>query len=588
MILKITNLNGPMLETSHQFTDKNEIKIGRDPSSDVLYPGEFTAVGRHHLVLALDSGHYELRVNTKNPVYLDNQLAGDDVELPDSCVIALGTPNGPSFRVERIESNELPKTVDYGRQQEIHQTVNRSKHWLRAALLLIVVFAGGFGYQAWETSQRLEMINQQAEEVISDIYRELDQDIGKLVNQASQSVYLVLLKTETGETPIGTAWVATDGALATNAHVAEVFTQLPEGGEFGFYVRSTVAPYQEHKIENVLLHPGFKAFTEAWSEAKPQTLSANGEPEDLKLIPGYDVALLFPENNEGLQTPLKLADYPTLKNLSSGDQVAYAGFPMEGVFKQDFIKPSTTVQVANITSVTDFFRSQSSFGEMQLIQHSLPAIGGASGSPIINSQGEVIGLLSAGNVVGHTRSGDRIGSAVAINYAQRVDLLLQLIEHGERLDMTPIVARWKKGFDKFDNPEKVAKKQNNLIQNNILEGWKEYVGVTQATRLMQKAIEFNLNQRLQNIPAVMLEFEVPKTGNYLILATEDKQADIDMVVGIVRQNKFKVLQRNTKGDFYPNFNIKVDAGERLVIYVLHGELADSGQQTANATLEIYQ
>lgn len=577
-----------MLKASHEFSDKNEIRIGREPSSDVVYPAEFTAVGRNHLVFALDSGHYELRVNTKNPVFVDNQLAGDDVELPDSCVIALGTPNGPSFRVERVESNELPKTMDYGSQQEIHQTVNKSRQWVRAALFLIVIFAAGFGYQAWDTSQRLEMINQQAEEVITDIYRELDQDIGKLVNQASQSVYLVLLKTETGESPIGTAWVATDGALATNAHVAEVFTQIPEDSDVNFYVRSTVAPYDTHKIERVLLHPGFKAFTKAWIEAKPQSLSANGEPENLKLIPGYDVALLYPENNANLQKPLKLADYSTLKNLSSGDQVAYAGFPMEGVFKQDFINPSTTVQVANITSVTDFFRSQSSFGEMQLIQHSLPAIGGASGSPIINRKGQVIGLLSAGNVVGLTDSGDRIGSAVAINYAQRVDLLQQLVEQGELLDMAPIVERWNKGFDKFDNPEKVAKKQNIFIQSNILEGWKEYVGVVEATQLMQQSIEFNVSQRLKNIPAVMVQFDAPSTGNYLILATEDKQADIDMVVGVVKQNKFQVLQRNTKGDFYPNFNVKAKAGERLVIYVLHGELADSGRETATATLEIYR
>lgn len=587
MILKITNINGPMLETSHQFSDKNEIKIGRDPSSDIQYPAEFTAVGRNHLVLALDSGHYELRVNTKNPVYLDNQLAGDDVELPDSCVIALGTANGPSFRVERIESNELPKTVDYGRQQEIHQRVNRSKRWLRAALLLIVIFAGGFGYQAWQTSQRLEMINQQAGEVVADIYKELDQDIGKLVNQASQSVYLVLLKNQTGESPIGTAWVATNNALATNAHVAEVFTQIPEDENISFYVRSTVAPYQEHKISRVVLHPGFKAFTEAWIEAKPQVLSADGQPESVKLIPGYDVALLYPENLAGLQKPLKLADSATLANLSSGDQVAYAGFPMEGVFKQDFIKPSATIQIANITSVTDFFRSQSSFGDMQLIQHSLPAIGGASGSPIINRKGEVIGLLSAGNVVGLTDAGDRIGSAVAINYAQRVDLLQQLIEQGEKLDITPISKRWQNGFDNYDNPEKVATKQNRQIQSNILQGWKEYVGISEATKLMQQTIEFNLNQRLENIPAVTVEFDTPSTGNYLILATEDKQSDIDMVVGVVKQNKFRVLQRNTRGDFYPNFNVKVDAGERLVIYVLHSELADSGETTAIATLEIF-
>jgi hypothetical protein len=587
MKIKITNLIGPMLESSHEFLDKDEIRIGRDPKSDVLYPPEFTTVGRHHLVLALDSGHYELRVNTKNPVYIDKQLAGDDVELPDTCVISLGVAEGPSFKVERIQSDELPKTVDYGQQQEIHHTVSRSKAWLKAAILLILVFAGGFGYQAWDTAQSIERINQQAGEVIEDIYKELDQDIGKEINKASESVYLVVIKSETGESPVGTAWVATNNALATNAHVAEIFDQIGQDSDASFYVRSTVAPYQEHKIERVLLHPGFHAFAKAWQKANPQSLDASGKAESVKLIPGYDVALLYPDSQAVLQKPLKLADESTLKHLSSGDQVAYAGFPMEGVFKQDFIKPSTTIQVANITSITDFFRSQSAFGDLQLIQHSLPAIGGASGSPIINAKGEVIGLLNAGNVVGVTKEGDRIGSAVAINYAQRVDLLQKLIEQGDQLDLSSLEQSWEQGFKRYSNKQEVAEKQNAQIIKSVVNSWKQYVRVNQASQVMRQSVVFYANRRIQGIPAIMQEFEAPDDGNYLVMAVESNQVDIDMLVGTVQNGRFKELERNTRPDFYPSLNVKLKRGSKLVVYLLHSELADSGQLVANAELVIY-
>ena len=145
-----------------------------------------------------------------------------------------------------------------------------------------------------------------------------------------------------------------------------------------------------------------------------------------------------------------------MTNLTSGMQVAYIGFPMEGVQKQVFSQPTPTIQVANITSITDFFRGQAPFSAAQMIQHSLPAIGGASGSPIINERGEVIALLNAGNVVGVNEKGERIPNAVAINYAQRVDLLMPLLETGDDFLIDDLVESWKKGFARFANQKQVS------------------------------------------------------------------------------------------------------------------------------------
>ena len=91
MALKITNIIGPMQKQEYLFQDDKIIVIGRDPKEcQITYPADLTSIGRKHLVLEEDAGRYEIRVNTKNPVYLDGVLAEDDIELPDSCTIALG------------------------------------------------------------------------------------------------------------------------------------------------------------------------------------------------------------------------------------------------------------------------------------------------------------------------------------------------------------------------------------------------------------------------------------------------------------------------------------------------------------------
>jgi hypothetical protein len=58
--------------------------------------------------------------------------------------------------------------------------------------------------------------------------------------------------------------------------------------------------------------------------------------------------------------------------------------------------------------------------------------GGASGSPIFNSRGEVVAILSAGNIIGQVsvNAGKinviRAPSAAMVNYAQRVDILADI------------------------------------------------------------------------------------------------------------------------------------------------------------------
>jgi S1-C subfamily serine protease len=101
----------------------------------------------------------------------------------------------------------------------------------------------------------------------------------------------------------------------------------------------------------------------------------------------------------------------------------------------DFRNPVATMQSGIVTSLTDWWVGGGSFEKTKLVQHNLGATGGASGSPIFNADGKVVGILSAGNIIGQVQidgNGDtqviRAPSAAMINFAQRVDLLNDLLQ----------------------------------------------------------------------------------------------------------------------------------------------------------------
>jgi S1-C subfamily serine protease len=92
----------------------------------------------------------------------------------------------------------------------------------------------------------------------------------------------------------------------------------------------------------------------------------------------------------------------------------------------DVRNPVATMQSGIITATTDYWLTPAPFERRFSVQHNLGATGGASGSPIFNSRGEVVAILNAGNIIGtisHDGNVVRAPSAVMVNYAQRVDLL---------------------------------------------------------------------------------------------------------------------------------------------------------------------
>ena len=207
--------------------------------------------------------------------------------------------------------------------------------------------------------------------------------------------------------PSATAWAFSPTRFASNAHVTVPVAEALKRGE-SVYIYLNRQKGKRVKVTKAVTHPKYK--------------------------PGrYDVGWI--EVAEPVETYWPLADDDTLRELDTGTSVAFLGFPMEGLNRGNLNleAPLATLQTGIITSISDYEMRDTSFEDRVLLRHNLPATGGASGSPIFNEKGEVVGLLNAGNIIGQVvRTDDgatitRAPSAVLINFGQRVDLLTDIV-----------------------------------------------------------------------------------------------------------------------------------------------------------------
>lgn len=228
------------------------------------------------------------------------------------------------------------------------------------------------------------------------------------------SVGVVVAGMETGNPiPIGTGWIAAGrGVVVTNAHVAEAAAEAHAESSMGAWVIFS-GQSQPCRVRRALIHP---EYTQS---------QARGHK-----IPSYDVAVLE------LETPpphagLPLANRGKLLNLRELQSVAYLGFPMENLAGggTNLERPKAIAKKGSISSLEDWhMRHADDPTQRQLIKHDLGVAGGASGSPLFDEAGDVVGVISAGNMEQlydpQTKRMRRAPSGVMLNFAQRIDTVL--------------------------------------------------------------------------------------------------------------------------------------------------------------------
>ncbi len=240
-------------------------------------------------------------------------------------------------------------------------------------------------------------------------------DFQSLAQRYLPSVGVVVTGVDTGDLrAAGTAWAAANhGVLITNAHVAAELAKTRQQAWLIFSGQS--APV---RVTGVEIHPQYGPVP--------------GSGHDL---PAHDVAVLRLETPPA-QPGLPLASRAKLLALRELQPVAYLGFPSEGLVADgtSLSRPKAIAKMGVISSLEDWHqRHCDDPADRQLIKHDLGATGGASGSPLFDISGEVVGLVSGGNVTTVHTPLDGYGrtpNAVLINFAQRIDVLLEWMKWG--------------------------------------------------------------------------------------------------------------------------------------------------------------
>ena len=464
MPLKITYKSPPYRDKVLSFEDTlEEIRVGRTTGSEVEYPEDMAIVGHDHFAIVRQAGTYKFVINPHHRVFANGRDVMDGEELASTTEVRLGTPDGPRLLLEpsRTSGPTYVATEAQGRSAALPDIARAGLRWTHVlgAVVAIAILGGAFAY--WKLSSEVQPIYANAG---------AGTDFSALIAKYQKSVFLVDEVDAGGNSQSGaTAWVVQlpDGrkAFATNAHVGGLLADARKN-HYRLLVRSPEAAHREYEIVDALIHPAYAAFEAMLAEADKR--ASAGMIREVGLSPAYDVAILIPDTQDGLPTPLPLASDKALSTLHAGEPIAFIGYPAENLVSFDTKAPTPTSQVGIITSVRNFFLTEEG-GPAQLIEHSLPSAGGASGSPIFDQQGEVIALLSGGNNI--TSKDGHIPNAALVNFAQRVDLLRDLVDNKakDQLDAdkrmwAEAVARWSRSPDSI---AAVYAKQFEATEGNL-------------------------------------------------------------------------------------------------------------------------
>jgi hypothetical protein len=596
MPLRIRYQGGPSGGRVVEFADTDQVvRIGRDPTSCPVheFPPDLRMVGRVHCELHRVAGRYRIMLNGDDAVFVDGRRIEDGHELGASADVQLGE-NGPRLVIETSRRSDVPETEHHGGHRPGIGTrlsdVERHTRWLGPASVGALLVVGLVGAMLAYQLRRAEQMTAAQGAVIERLGANLQTmgetvgtfgaNLGKLAPElrdhlqtASRSVYLVLARHADGggERAIGTAWVVGSSLLATNAHVAAHFAKVASGDVL--VVRSNELQPRDFVIDRVTIHPGFAAFQELWRHYVPAQEAADGTPRPLGMIPACDVATLQVADASGLAPALRLARQDALDALAAGDVIGYVGYPMELVVsgRNIIAQPTPTTQVGRITAVTDVFLRGAPPVERLVVQHSLPSAGGASGSPLMDGDGDVVALHNASNTIASPRGRGRISTGVGINYGQRVDLLRELLDGRADELQAARLARWRERLD-------AAVSFRTRIPELILGNWT--ARALPADVAPEKFVNLHgvLDESTSTNAIARFSLHITEPGVYLFLAMASDLGD-NIEMAVFDSARDVTLGTAEENDGYPSVGVRLEKpGDIAVVIVGH---------RAGATFDLY-
>lgn len=459
--LKITILQGVTVDQKKEyFFDQQHqyIAIGCDPEAcDITFPEYYrdAGMGNEHIAFKRSLGRYQVDLNTDHYVAINGDVPFEDQEIAGTATIQLG--ESVTIEIQVIDQRTQPHQTR-GKNPQPGEQIKRAKKYLWVSFVIIIGLLGAavyFNGHIIGLESNIQVSDENIQRV-TDRLQELSASLNRVETQAhsitrdtiekiSQSVYLVLIRNNAGgEQPLGTSWVIEGNRLATNAHVARAMAKLKSDEEM--IVRSPVAPYRTHIVKDTLLHPGFAVFNEIWKDYLPCQKVGN-KLALFETVGPADVAILYLEDDDGLSPPLPLATMDELTSIEPGMAVAFVGYPGESLLPGNNKKPVPVAQQDEVIRVTDFFQTRQNELPNRLIHHGLPVTGGASGSPMFNAEGKVIGIISSMNIA---RSfGSRSPNAADVNFGQRIDFLLDLLSQDLETRKERLRSSWRKSLAEY-------------------------------------------------------------------------------------------------------------------------------------------
>lgn len=539
MGLQVHFRGGPKAGEITSFDDSvTRITIGREPQRcQVVFPPDDTRVGREHFAVEREVGRYRLVLNNADVVLLNGRRAVDGQELPDRADIQLGK-KGPELVLITTYDGKLPGTegrvVERGAATRLLDAERTARSGRRLALLtaLVLLLAAPGGYYAWKA------IDASINEAVDAVEDTTDERLQAVLEKARPSIYLVYKRSTSGNIdPMATAWSLDpkQGIFGTNSHVAANFRSLRSDQKL--MVRSSGDDPRDFEVTSVEMHPGYNEFIDTWRAYDPAVRTS---PVRLERVgspgPACDVALMYVANPEGMAPGLELASDEEINKIEAGYPVAYAGFPMEGLALGgvNVNAPVPASYLGRVIRRTNYFdTNRLTDGERELVQHTLPVAGGASGSPMLNADGRVVAVVSGMDVIGKASEG-RIGSSAQTGFAQRVDLIRELVDQSAQRHQAARTQTWKtqiaKHYGRYDELEKAVAMQQlfegeyNKWLEDLEESERNDVKTSEIAR-----VELKLPADTTGTRSVFQTVKFPTAGDALIVAASNERIELSVL-----------------------------------------------------------